>query len=77
MGLALFIGVFAAAAIAAWRGARAAQPAALIALGWLALVAGLLAAQSLVAGIPLDAIIWFAVGLAVAHSVEPAQGRPA
>jgi O-antigen ligase len=62
VGLALWVAAFIAAA---WLAARArASASALIALAWIALLAWLWSAQGFVAGIPLDALTWFAFGLA-------------
>lgn len=58
VGLVLFAAMFATAGWYAWRAGS------LIALGWIGLVAWLWAAQSFVAGIPLDAVTWLGFGLA-------------
>jgi O-antigen ligase len=64
VGLALLLAAFAAVVATSWRVARtAAAPAALIGLGWTALVVWLWTAQSFVAGIPLDAVTWLGFGL--------------
>ena len=56
--------MFAAVAAVGWRGARRlGEPAALLGLGWTALVVWLWTAQSFVAGIPLDAVTWLGFGL--------------
>ena len=65
VGLALLLALFGAVAATALRAARATGGLApLVALGWTGLLAGLWTAQSFVAGIPLDAVTWLAVGLA-------------
>jgi O-antigen ligase len=65
VGLGLWAGVFAAGA---WLAARTAialgSTYALYALLAVAVLAGLWAGQSFVAGIPLDAFTWLAFGLA-------------
>ena len=61
VGFVLWVAVFAAAALLA---ARDAGPTALFALLTTAVLAWLWAAQSFVAGIPLDALTWLAFGLA-------------
>jgi hypothetical protein len=58
VGLLLWVGVFAAAA---WRAIR---HGAHLALAWIALALWLWSAQGFVAGIPLEALTWIAVGLA-------------
>ncbi len=72
-GLAL-LAVFLAGLGLAARAALAGSTAALLGLLWLVLVVGLWSAQGLVAGIPLDAVTWLALGLAAAGA---AATRPA
>jgi O-antigen ligase len=64
VGLALWAGVF---AIAAWLAVRMRN---LVALTWIALLVWLWTAQGFVAGIPLDALTWLAVGLAATRMPE-------
>lgn len=61
VGLVLLVGVLACAASLALRARNA---FAVIGLLWTAVVAGVWAAQGIVAGIPLDALTWVALGLA-------------
>jgi O-antigen ligase len=64
VGLALLVAMFAGVAVVGWRAVRrAGEPAALVGLGWTALVVWLWTAQSFVAGIPLDAVTWLGFGL--------------
>jgi len=64
VGLVLLVSMFAAVAAVGWRAARGlGEPAALLGLGWTALVVWLWTAQSFVAGIPLDAVTWLGFGL--------------
>jgi O-antigen ligase len=64
VGFALFVAMFVAVLRCAWRATRAVvDPAAPIGLAWTLLSGWLLAAQGLVAGIPLDAVLWLAFGL--------------
>jgi O-antigen ligase len=68
VGTGVAVALFAIALAAAVGAARAAPAAArwagALALGWLVLVLGLWAAQGLVAGVPLGALTWIAVGTA-------------
>ncbi len=77
VGLGLLLGVLAAGAALAWRAARAAAVGwagpALTALAVLAMLVGVWSALGMVAGIPLDAATWLALGLAVAAA---ASGGP-
>jgi O-antigen ligase len=59
VGLALWLAIFAAAGWLAWRAGSA------IALGWLLVAAAIWTARGILAGLPLDALTWLAVGLAV------------
>lgn len=64
VGLVLLLSMFVAVAAVGWRHARRlGEPAALLGLGWTALVVWLWTAQSFVAGIPLDAVTWLGFGL--------------
>jgi O-antigen ligase len=73
VGLTLLVTLFATALVCAWRATRVViDPAAAVGLAWTVLVAGLWIAQGLVAGIPLDAVMWLGFGL-VAVSVARAQ----
>lgn len=64
VGLVLLVSMFAAVAAVGWQAARRlGEPAALLGLGWTALVVWLWTAQSFVAGIPLDAVTWLGFGL--------------
>ncbi len=62
-GIALLLGLAAAAVTAGVRGLRS-SPAALVGLGWLCVAAGVWAGIGLVAGLPLGALTWIAIGLA-------------
>lgn len=61
-GIVLLLGLGAAAVAAAVRGVRT-SPAALVGLAWLAVAAGVWAGIGLVAGLPLGALTWIALGL--------------
>lgn len=61
-GIVLLLGLAAAAVTAAVRGVRT-SPAALVGLAWLAVAAGVWAGIGLVAGLPLGALTWIALGL--------------
>lgn len=64
VGLALLLGMFAAVIATGWRVAHSTlDAAALIGLGWTALVVWLWTAQGFIAGIPLDAVTWLGFGL--------------
>jgi O-antigen ligase len=64
VGLVLLVSMFATVIAVGWRAARRlGEPAALLGLGWTALVVWLWTAQSFVAGIPLDAVTWLGFGL--------------
>ncbi len=62
VGFLLLVSVF---ALAAWLAARARTAFTTVGLLWIAVVAGVWAALGIVAGIPLDALTWMALGLAV------------
>ena len=64
LGFAAWVAVFATAAWRAARGAFAGSPVALYALLLLCALVWLWTAQGFVAGIPLDALTWFGIGLA-------------
>ena len=70
VGLTLFVGLIAAGLAVAARVALRAPPVAaataLVAMLWLLVAAAVWSANGLVAGIPLDALEWTALGLAVA-----------
>jgi O-antigen ligase len=70
IGLILTAAVFAAAAWLAGRAALAGRRIGTIAIGWTVLVVWLFTAQGFIAGIPLDALTWLALGLAA--TPEPA-----
>jgi O-antigen ligase len=61
-GIALLLGLAAAAVTAGIRGLRS-SPAALVGLGWLCVAAGVWTGIGLVAGLPLEALTWIAFGL--------------
>jgi O-antigen ligase len=70
-GLVALLAVLVAAAVAAYRRARSGARAAalaLVAVSWLVVAAAELTALGLVAGTSLDALLWLAVGLAVASA---------
>ncbi len=67
---ALLAGALAVGTRAALRAGGRAADAAFVATAWLLLVAGLLNATGLVAGIPLDAMLWLSAGLAAAAAAE-------
>lgn len=69
-GLVLLAAVFVTALWLAARAALRATGTGLVALAWTLLVAGLASATGLVAGIPLDALLWIAAGLAAAAAAE-------
>jgi O-antigen ligase len=63
VGLALLVATFAAVFVLGLKVVRARlDAAALVGLSWTALVVWLWAAQSFVAGIPLDAVTWLGFG---------------
>ena len=70
VGFALLVSLFAAGLVVAGRAAVRAPPAGsvagLVAFLWLLVAAGVWSALGLVAGIPLDALVWLSAGLAVA-----------
>ena len=68
-GIALLLGLAAAAVTAGVRGLRS-SPAALVGLGWLCVAAGVWAGIGLVAGLPLGALTWIAIGLATVRDPE-------
>lgn len=74
VGLVLLVAVLACAAALALRARNAFT---VIGLFWTAVVAGVWAAQGIVAGIPLDALTWMALGLAgITHSREDSPISP-
>lgn len=74
VGLALLVAMFVAVLRCGWRAARAlVDPAAPIGLAWTLLAGWLLAAQGLVAGIPLDGVVWLGFGLV---AVGAARAQP-
>jgi len=68
-GIALLLGLAVAAVTAGVRGLRS-SPAALVGLGWLCVAAGVWAGIGLVAGLPLAALTWIAIGLATVRDRE-------
>jgi O-antigen ligase len=74
VGLVTFLGLLVTALVVTARTALRAPPAvavtALVALVWLVVVVGVLSALGLVAGIPTDALLWIALGLAVCAAGE-------
>ena len=62
VGIALLVGLAAAAVATGIRGLRS-SPAALVGLGWLCVAAGVWTGIGLVAGLPLEALTWIAFGL--------------
>ena len=66
LGFALWAAIF---VVGTWI-ALAGWPA-LLAVGWLPLLAGLWSSQGFVAGIPLDGLMWIGAGLAATRLVEP------
>ena len=61
-GIVLLLGLAAAAVTAAVRGLRS-SPVPLVGLGWLCVVAGVWTGIGLIAGLPLEALTWIALGL--------------
>jgi len=61
-GIALLLGLAAAAVTAGVRGIRS-SPVALLGLGWLSVVVGVWGGIGLVSGLPLGALTWMAIGL--------------
>jgi O-antigen ligase len=68
-GIALLLGLAAAAVTAGVRGLRS-STAALVGVGWLCVAAGVWAGIGLVAGLPLGALTWIAIGLATVRDPE-------
>jgi O-antigen ligase len=68
-GIALLLGLAAAAVTAGVRAFRS-SPAALVGLGWLCVAAGVWGGIGLVAGLPLGALTWIAIGLATVRDPE-------
>jgi len=66
VGLAVLLALGAAAVAAGMRNLRA-SPVALMGLGWLAVAAGVWGGIGLVAGLPLEASTWIAIGLVSAR----------
>jgi O-antigen ligase len=71
VGLVLWLAIFAAALWVALR-ARASAAGA-VAIGWLLVAAAVWTARGILAGLPLDALTWLAVGLVV-WAAEDARG---
>ena len=72
LGLALGLATFAAGLLVAIRSLFANGFVALIAAGWILVTAGTWSAIGIVAGIPLDALTFLGLGLAVvAGRIEP------
>jgi O-antigen ligase len=70
VGLVLWLAMLLAALVLAGRNTLRGPPqVALLAGAWLLLAAGVWTAQGIVAGVPLEALAWIAVGLAVRASV--------
>jgi O-antigen ligase len=65
-GLLAFVALFAAGVWTALAGYGRGPPQALVALLWLVVAAAELTALGLFAGVPIDALLWLALGLAVA-----------
>ena len=65
-GLLALLGLFAAGLWTAIAGYRRGPPEALVPLLWLVIAAAELTALGLFAGVPVDALLWLALGLAVA-----------
>jgi len=70
LGLAVLLGLLGSGLLLAWRAAVRGPPAVaaagLVAAGWLLVATGVLNGLGLVAGIPVDALLWLALGLAAA-----------
>ena len=62
VGIALLVGLAAAAVATGIRGLRS-SPASLVGLGWLCVAVGVWTGIGLVAGLPLEALTWIAIGL--------------
>ena len=79
IGFCLLLATFASglflAARAALRGPPASAPAGAIAAAWLLLAMGTWTAVGLVAGVPLDALTWIALGLAATAASGAALAR--
>ena len=65
-GLLALLGLLAAGMWTALTGFRRGPPEALVPLLWLIVAAAELTALGLFAGVPVDALLWLALGLAVA-----------
>ena len=75
LGFLLGIATFATGALTALRAPPGAYFVGLVAAGWILIAAGTLTAQGIVAGLPVDAVTWLGLGLAVAaHRL--ADGEP-
>ena len=61
-GIAVLLGLAAAAVTTGIRGIRS-SPLALLGLGWLSVAVGVWAGIGLVSGLPLGALTWMAIGL--------------
>lgn len=70
VGLALLLATLAAAARPAVRAARRRSTLALTAVGWLWVAFAVFTGIGLLAGTPIDAVLWLAVGLATTPSPE-------
>jgi hypothetical protein len=70
-GLLALLGLFAAGMWTALAGYRRGPPQALVPLLWLVVAAAELTALGLFAGVPIDALLWLALGLAVASRTVP------
>ena len=78
VGLALGLATFVTGLVIALRAARRKIFLGLVAAGWILVAAGTYNAIGIIAGIPLDAVAWLGLGLAIAASqlVEPSRRWP-
>ena len=74
VGFLLLVSVF---ALGAWLAIRARTAFTTVGLLWIAVVAGVWAALGIVAGIPLDALTWMALGLAAIPRAREDSSRAA
>ena len=74
-GIAVLLALAAAAVTAGIRGLRS-SPVALVGLGWLCVAAGVWAGIGLVAGLPLGALTWIAIGLVTVREGDPRLDPP-
>jgi O-antigen ligase len=74
LGLVGFLLLLAVLGCAAWLALQARHAFATVGLAWLGVAAGVWAALGIVAGIPLDALTWLALGLAV-KDLPAASGK--